>query len=138
MPVARSTTIFLRVFNIRANGRNAQNSPSKCQFTVNASIANASGSFFQAKNFLHFALLRVANKSISGCLNISTARRNAWSASSHSVSIFFIRDSRSASTLSSDLIYEAIIQIFLASHHCQIFFAILCRFGCCMPPILFT
>lgn len=79
-----------------------------------------SGSLCHDMSFFHIVFIRVANKSISGEPHFVTNFPNAQLAKLHSVSILILREAVSASLFSADLIYEAIIYKFRASHRCQI------------------
>lgn len=104
---------------------------------MKASI-NANGSENQDINFSCFALIFVANKSISNGPKASNMFEKTSGISSHSVSSKMYQDSASAITLSDDLMYEAIRKTFLLSHHCQILFVSVDRFGYRTDPLLFT
>lgn len=71
------------------------------QSSINASMAHASGSLFQEQNLLILVLFLEANKSISGWPHLFTIL-NAKFANSHSVSMFVLLDSLSASVFSCE------------------------------------
>ena len=77
----------------------------------------------------HFVLNLDANRSTPSFPNSVTIFLNASSDKDYSFSGCNRRDSRSSSTLSSDLMYEAWVQCFLCSRHFQMSFAIFCNFG---------
>lgn len=83
-------------------------------------MKDVSLSGFHDTNFRHFVFWPEAKTSISGVPNVFTIFWKANSFNSHSMSMFFCRDSMSAITLSFDAIYEVINIILRSSAHSQI------------------